>query len=705
MELATLRKQPARRAKLHHPYNCESPTLQVQNNALRRWKREGKQLTSPLCPRCLQIDFRDIFTREVRIPSSRSHYVMSLDKIVHDKTCAACLFFSSLWGYHNDMHADLWIFPAAEVFGAGQAMVQESPVNALGMFPSDRHKGGIPSWWAPRGVALRNTHINEFPNKARSAITATTVNVSDVDYDRCKSWLQQCERSHGQPCETRGEPRRFSVPLTIIDCTTWEIKQIDDADDYMALSYVWGASQSKTSGPNRHEVPADASQVIQDAMKVVTRLGMRYLWVDQYCVNQHEHDIKNTQIGEMDQIYAGAYATIVAAAGSNARYGLPGVSRPRSHTQSSLITEQFEIQSSLPDLFYAVSDSIWGHRAWTYQEAVLSRRCLFFTEYQVYLACPRISQSEAVTIQTHHLQALGNSPLAQLNMTEPFWFRRLPGNKDQSAFRQLANHIAEYNRRSLTYETDRMNALRGLLARSTLYSFYGLPIVTDSHSSPMGSNTSFDIGFAMGLWWGRDDGPQSNAMSRRPQFPSWTWVGWNGVIGYEPEYIYTGKGHESLVMQVDKRRFQIGFWLEDSNGQPFTFQDVIGSLNGTKMLPDLQYSLIIEATVLQLRFQEPSRGLSATVCQCHPHSSHESRQPITAPKTWGRVYFFEKQPKDRISTQIWDCMSLFQDTHGYHLLMIIKCIGDVAYRVGNLVSHKDVDWPNVPRYKRRIRMM
>jgi hypothetical protein len=30
------------------------------------------------------------------------------------------------------------------------------------------------------------------------------------------------------------------------------------------------------------------------------QLGKRYLCVDRYCVNQHEHDINNIQIGEMD---------------------------------------------------------------------------------------------------------------------------------------------------------------------------------------------------------------------------------------------------------------------------------------------------------------------------------------------------------------------------------------------------------------------
>jgi hypothetical protein len=93
--------------------------------------------------------------------------------------------------------------------------------------------------------------------------------------------------------ERRDELRRFSVLFTCIDCTTWEIIRIGDSDEYTALGYVWGASQSKTSGVNRHQVPVNGSRVIQDVMKVVRRLGKRYLRVDQYCVNQHEHDIKS----------------------------------------------------------------------------------------------------------------------------------------------------------------------------------------------------------------------------------------------------------------------------------------------------------------------------------------------------------------------------------------------------------------------------
>ena len=51
------------------------------------------------------------------------------------------------------------------------------------------------------------------------------------------------------------------------------------------------------------------SQVIEDAMIVVKSLGKRYLWADQWCVEQEDAEIKFLQIREIDLVYARAYAT------------------------------------------------------------------------------------------------------------------------------------------------------------------------------------------------------------------------------------------------------------------------------------------------------------------------------------------------------------------------------------------------------------
>lgn len=60
-------------------------------------------------------------------------------------------------------------------------------------------------------------------------------------------------------------------------------------------------------------------------MIVVPNLGERYLWVDQYCIDQNDADDKHAQIGNMAAIFEGAYATIVAFSATDSASGLPGV--------------------------------------------------------------------------------------------------------------------------------------------------------------------------------------------------------------------------------------------------------------------------------------------------------------------------------------------------------------------------------------------
>ncbi|KAE8140893.1 hypothetical protein BDV38DRAFT_289940 [Aspergillus pseudotamarii] len=96
-------------------------------------------------------------------------------------------------------------------------------------------------------------------------------------------------------------------------------------------------------------------------------MGMQYLWVDQLCINQSDENEKSDQINQMDRIYAWAVYTLVALAGKDSNYGLPGVTRPRSWAHS-IVT--------------------WSTRGWTLQEAMLSPRLLYFTEYGIYYVYP-----------------------------------------------------------------------------------------------------------------------------------------------------------------------------------------------------------------------------------------------------------------------------------------------------------------------------
>jgi Heterokaryon incompatibility protein (HET) len=60
-------------------------------------------------------------------------------------------------------------------------------------------------------------------------------------------------------------------------------------------------------------------------MHVTVSLGMEYLWVDRYCIDQSNKQNKHRQIQQMDLIYSAAQLTIIAAAGEDLNLGLPGI--------------------------------------------------------------------------------------------------------------------------------------------------------------------------------------------------------------------------------------------------------------------------------------------------------------------------------------------------------------------------------------------
>lgn len=79
----------------------------------------------------------------------------------------------------------------------------------------------------------------------------------------------------------------------------------------------------RAEGPS----PTHISRTVGDAIKVTPSLGYRYLWVDKYCIDQADPQDLQKQLLQMGRIYACADATIVASAGNDANFGLPGVSK------------------------------------------------------------------------------------------------------------------------------------------------------------------------------------------------------------------------------------------------------------------------------------------------------------------------------------------------------------------------------------------
>lgn len=141
--------------------------------------------------------------------------------------------------------------------------------------------------------------------------------------------------------------------MNLIDCVDMAIVRRTDSSRWIALSYVWGkrpqAFVANTSFRVGSCLPSDLPRTVADAITATKLLGYRYLWVDEYCIDQSDTRHKTLQISRMDGIYSGADVTIVAAAGKDKSYGLPGVGLTERIPSAAIQVGDFTLFSNGPD--------------------------------------------------------------------------------------------------------------------------------------------------------------------------------------------------------------------------------------------------------------------------------------------------------------------------------------------------------------------
>lgn len=371
------------------------------------------------------------------------------------------------------------------------------------------------------------------------------------DLSLARYWLQYCKDNHERLCSLK---KKRSIPsLRLIDCYSLKVKPAPDHAEYSALSYVWGPSNieaypsESTVLPAAHEcpLPQPLPAVIADAISVTIGLGFHYLWVDRHCINQ-ESNSKHQQINQMDSIYRNAEVTIIAAAGNGPEYGLPGINaRSRCAQQTSTIGD-FDIIHTMRHPHHAINSSKWSTRGWTFQEAALSRRRLVFTDDQVYFECNAMNCHESLKSNLDILHVKDNSRFLDILQVGIFGRteKQKYGHFDESTLKSADNlvrymgMVEQYTARTLTYDTDSLNAFTGIIRKfetspkslGQISQIWGVPFCDNGLDNQKANDSFLD-----GLAWHHkasvcEDGGRPR---RRPGFPSWSWVGWAGEIQYE----------------------------------------------------------------------------------------------------------------------------------------------------------------------------
>ncbi|KAK8052960.1 hypothetical protein PG996_012261 [Apiospora saccharicola] len=412
-----------------------------------------------------------------------------------------------------------------------------------------------------------------------------------------ETWLGTCLDKHPTSCNaTHNNEEQFRSLMEetyfgVIDVIDMQLKTLPmkygEPESYVALSYVWGQDTQGNSDyvstrttvmqyiqrDGLQQVWERLPHTIQDSILLVQRLGYRFLWIDAFCIVQDSGNSWKLNSEAMHLIYGNALFTICAADGSSCSAGLRAAWRtvrpdqdrdnPSKYSTTDTDTDPIRIQCT-PGLWLmvtrpleaVVNNSTWNTRAWTFQERILSRRCVIFAENRVYFQCRANSVSQDTYSKTQSSGAsldLMNSsiqPLQEIRQ-RPIWC--------------YMKYVSMYTGRKLTKASDILAAFQGISWLLELYMraplLFNLPIshfdlaLLWSPTQPITMRRPHkDAASATKVCTQDANGncacKTSHASKEDRMLPTWSWSGWEG-----------GK-IEYHLDSIDGCLINIGEWLK-----------------------------------------------------------------------------------------------------------------------------------------------
>jgi hypothetical protein len=480
-------------------------------------KKEVVHVQGTLCKDCAQIDLDALLKRPHKTVAGQTvKKKLGPARNLKARSCALChLVYSSLGPHYQ----------------------KDSGLIPLRTFSSTRMRDKT---WSSIDTNLMQAHytckyIVSQPEGLNGPIRIVKDHIQD--YEIFKDWINLCRAYHTKVCEVETSN---SVPFQkLIDCETRTIIPASN-HPYVALSYVWGLG-SKIY-PFSETLPLNLPNTIEDTISVTLKLGFRYLWIDRYCIDQQSKEEENAQFSVMDIIYQNAEVTIIAAAGSDPSYGLPGVGNRKreeyARTMCSKVGRHFLITTEgvYPPL--SVSKSKWKTRAWTYQEAILSRRRLVFADEEVYFECygMHCSESHNFPLLDMHREDMQGFKHTFCQDQEIGMFPKGVGTSNLA----ILHRIGEYSKLDLTYPKDILKGISGILnnfqrGRLGTRHYAGIPILPRGPRKTQLEVTEWTptMGFLLSLLWSIESPSERRIGDDGTEFPSWSWTGWYGPVEWE----------------------------------------------------------------------------------------------------------------------------------------------------------------------------
>jgi hypothetical protein len=247
-------------------------------------------------------------------------------------------------------------------------------------------------------------HITSCPPANASSET------SPLMFDLIKDWIKECGYNHQDDVSTVAPRYKHPVEIILVDVLDQKLVRASSSWRFLTISYVWGKTAlDTTTTANRRTREQQGAlskvkppQLILDAMLLVSQLGERFLWIDCLCIEQDNLSQKHSQISQMDVIYSQSVLTLVALSSEDAGSSLPGVCEG---TRSFFKAKEYAFDTYIYGFYLRLLElseaTVYESRGWTFQERLLSRRCLFLTESDMYYTChSRISSERGPVLRS-----------------------------------------------------------------------------------------------------------------------------------------------------------------------------------------------------------------------------------------------------------------------------------------------------------------
>ncbi|KAI3332232.1 HET-domain-containing protein [Xylariaceae sp. AK1471] len=373
-----------------------------------------------------------------------------------------------------------------------------------------------------------------------------------IDTEVITSLLAECDTSHQCLLSVSNDDVSRLPTLRAIDVRQMCITYIGPSARYVALSYVWGgvpvpyllrANKKELMRPFALQACYNTIPLtIQNAIELVHKMNIEYLWVDALCLVQDDREDMDIGINAMSIIYEHAYFSIIAADGLNADSGLPGI-RPRKVNQVTAEVIPGVTLTGSYDAYSYLIEEHYSSRAWTFQEYQLSRRKLIFLGSMVHYQCMEGSWSE---------------DREELQISSEIRFGVPSPTKANQNFLSFAGILQRYCTRQATYQHDIVNAVisvyHKIVGRTHGGHIFGIPAV------------AFDWFMCFYTW---DTGV--DYLERRESLPSWAWSGWKGRVQWN------GRPDDSELLVWSAKSTWIIWYIRDSAQQLCLIWDIAQS--------------------------------------------------------------------------------------------------------------------------------